>query len=49
MPTINDTKVVLSNNNIEYTLNELTTETTYYVRIYAKVKGEVYYLSLIHI
>ena len=43
MPTINDTKVVLSNNNIEYTLNELTTETTYYVRIYAKVKGEVYY------
>lgn len=43
MPTIDDTKVVLSNNNIEYTLNELALETTYYVRIYAKVKGEIHY------
>ncbi len=43
MPTIDDTKVVLSNNKIGYTLNELTPETTYYVRIYAKVKGEVHY------
>lgn len=43
MPTIDNTKVVLSNNNIAYTLNELTPETTYYVRIYAKIKGEVHY------
>lgn len=43
MPTIDNTKVVLSNNNITYTLNELTPETTYYVRIYAKIKGEVHY------
>lgn len=43
MPTINETKVILSNNNIGYTLNELTSKTTYYVRIYAKVKGEIYY------
>lgn len=43
MPTINETKVVLSNTNIAYTLNELAQETTYYVRIYAKIKGEVYY------
>lgn len=42
-PTIDNEKVILSNNNIAYTLNELAQETTYYVRIYAKVKGEVYY------
>lgn len=42
-PTIDNEKVVLSNNNIGYTLNELAPETTYYVRIYAKVKGEVHY------
>lgn len=42
-PTIDNEKVVLSNNNIGYTLNELAQETTYYVRIYAKVKGEVHY------
>lgn len=43
MPTINETKVVLSNTSIAYTLNELAQETTYYVRIYAKIKGEVHY------
>lgn len=43
MPTINDTKVILSSNSIAYTLNELTPETTYYVRIYAKINGEFYY------
>lgn len=43
MPTINDTKVILSSNSIAYTLNELTPETTYYVRIYAKIDGEFYY------
>lgn len=43
MPTIDNTKVVLSNNKIGYTLNELAPETTYYVRIYAKIKGEVHY------
>lgn len=43
MPTIDEKKVVLSNNKIAYTLNELIPETTYYVRIYAKVKGEVHY------
>lgn len=42
-PTIDNEKVILSNNNIAYTLNELAQETTYCVRIYAKVKGEVYY------
>lgn len=42
-PTIDNEKVVLSNNNIGYTLNELAPETTYYVRIYAKVKGELHY------
>ena len=44
MPTINETKVVLSNTSIAYTLNELAQETTYYVRIYAKIKGEVHFL-----
>lgn len=43
MPTINETKVVLSNTSIAYTLNELAQETTYYVRIYAKIKEEVHY------
>lgn len=43
MPTINDTKIILSGNDIAYTLNELTPETTYYVRIYAKLNGEYYY------
>lgn len=43
MPTINETKVALSNTTIAYLLNELTPETTYYVRIYAKIKGEVHY------
>lgn len=42
-PTVNDTKVVLSSNSIAYTLNELTPEITYYVRIYAKINGEIYY------
>lgn len=43
MPTMAGTKVVLSNNSIAYTLNELISETTYYVRIYAIVRGEVHY------
>lgn len=43
MPTIADTKVILSNNNIAYTLNDLQPETTYYVRIFAKLKGDYYY------
>lgn len=43
MPTVDATKVVLSGNKIEYTLNELTPETAYYVRIYAKLGGEYYY------
>lgn len=43
MPTIADTKVILSNNNIAYTLNNLQPETTYYVRIFAKLNGDYYY------
>ena len=43
MPTIADTKVILSNNNIAYTLNDLQPETTYYVRIFAKLNGDYYY------
>lgn len=43
MPTVDATKVALSGNAIEYTLNELTPETAYYVRIYAKLGGEYYY------
>lgn len=45
MPTVSDAKVVLSGNNIGYTLNELKPETTYYVRIYAKMQGEIKYGS----
>ena len=43
MPTINDTKIALSNADIAYTLNGLTPGTTYYVRIYAIAGGEVHY------
>ena len=43
MPTVDATKVALSGNGIVYTLNELTPETAYYVRIYAKLDGEYYY------
>ena len=43
MPTVDATKVALSGNEIVYTLNELTPETAYYVRIYAKLDGEYYY------
>lgn len=43
MPTVDATKVVLSGNEIAYTLNELTPETVYYVRIYAKLDGKYYY------
>lgn len=43
MPTVANTKVVLSGNNIGYTLNELKPETTYYVRIFAKLNGKYYY------
>lgn len=43
MPTVDATKVVLSGNEIVYTLNELTSETVYYVRIYAKLDGKYYY------
>lgn len=43
MPTVDATKVVLSGDEIVYTLNELTPETVYYVRIYAKLGGEYYY------
>ena len=43
MPTVDATKVVLSGNEMVYTLNELTPETVYYVRIYAKLDGKYYY------
>lgn len=43
MPTVDAIKVVLSGNEIAYTLNELTPETVYYVRIYAKLDGKYYY------
>lgn len=43
MPTIDNTKIVLSNTNIGYTLKKLAVETTYYVRIYAKVEGAIHY------
>lgn len=43
MPTVDATKVALSGSEIAYTLNELTPETTYYVRIYAKLGGNFYY------
>lgn len=43
MPTVSNTKVTLSGNAIGYTLNELKPETTYYVRIFAKLNGKYYY------
>lgn len=43
MPAVDATKVVLSGNEMVYTLNELTPETVYYVRIYAKLGGKYYY------
>ncbi len=43
MPTTNNDKVVISENNIAYTLMELNAATSYYVRIYAKVNGETHY------
>ncbi|ADV42665.1 Ig-like domain-containing protein [Bacteroides helcogenes] len=43
MPTIDNTKVIISGSTIGYTLNELKPETTYYVRIFAKINGKYYY------
>ena len=42
-PTVNDKKVVLSGEDISYTLTKLEANTTYYVRIYAKLDGKYYY------
>lgn len=43
MPTIADTKVVISEEKIAYTLMELEASTTYYVRIYAVIGDKTYY------
>lgn len=42
-PTISDNKVVLSGNEVAYTLTNLTQLTKYYVRLYAKVDGVLSY------
>lgn len=42
-PTINDNKVSISNEEIEYTLLDLEPNTSYYVRLYAIVGGKEYY------
>lgn len=43
LPTINNQKVVVSDNNISHTLADLEPGSTYYIRIYAIIKGEVHY------
>lgn len=43
MPTVADTKVVVSSENISYSLMELEASTTYYVRIYAIIGDKTYY------
>lgn len=43
MPTIADTKVVISEEKIAYTLMELEASTTYYVRIYTVIGDKTYY------
>lgn len=42
-PTINDNKVSISKEEIEYTLFDLEPNTSYYVRLYAIVGGKEYY------
>ena len=42
-PTVNDKCLKSSSNNINVTLSELETNTTYYVRLYVKYNGEVKY------
>ncbi len=43
MPTITDDKVILSVENIKYTLFNLDTNTTYYVRFYVIIGDKIYY------
>lgn len=42
-PTINDNKVSVSNEEFEYTLYNLETYTSYYLRLYSVVDDSVYY------
>lgn len=43
MPTVADTKVVISSEKISYSLMELEASTTYYVRIYTVIGDKTYY------
>jgi|GEM_PF-6417222 len=43
MPTIDNEKIVISGTNINYTLYELKSSTTYYIRLYVKIDAEIYY------
>lgn len=43
LPTVDDNKILISNENISYTLFGLNANTTYYVRLYAMVGEKVYY------
>ncbi len=42
-PTVDDNKILISNEDISYTLFGLDANTTYYVRLYAMVGEKVYY------
>lgn len=42
-PTVDDNKILISNENISYTLFNLDANTTYFVRLYAIVGEKVYY------
>lgn len=42
-PTVDDNKILISNEDISYTLFGLDADTTYYVRLYAMVDEKVYY------
>lgn len=43
LSTVNDNKICISDENIEYTLFELESNTTYYVRLYSIIGDKVYY------